>query len=127
MLLLSLWVSGRWPPPLFLHSLEVGVSLYLHDDDTCQLARLPCSSLSSYHAVGTTRGAAALSIVYHGLFAGHLLVHKAAWARFIHPDAPSEINEVFFLASHGIFTLLAAILLMLPVPPPGTADRRKAQ
>lgn len=129
MLLLSLWVSGRWPPPLFLRSLEVGINTTF----TTMMLLASCSvtfhpvKRSTYLAVGTTRGAAALSIVYHGLFAGHLLIHKDSWARFMHPDAPSGINELFFLASHGVFTLLAAILLILPAPAPGTVDRRKAQ
>ena len=82
------------------------------------------SLLKFKSTVGTTRGAAALSIFYHGAFAAHLVfLASKEWDSFVDPSGPSGINVRFFLISHGMFTALAALLLVLPVP--AAPNRRK--
>lgn len=71
--------------------------------------------LAFFESSGVTmKGAAAISLFFHGLWFMHMVWRWDVWRAMMHPEG--GLQPEFFYASHAIWSGLAVVVLVLPAP-----------
>jgi len=71
----------------------------------------------------TTKGAAALSLFFHGLWTFHMYWRWLAWRSMMHPEG--QMQPAFFFVGHVVWAALAGIILLLPDQTKNTKRKTK--
>mmetsp|Transcript_7359 Transcript_7359/g.14616 ORF Transcript_7359/g.14616 Transcript_7359/m.14616 type:complete len:151 (-) Transcript_7359:1179-1631(-) len=68
--------------------------------------------LLAFFGVGTIQSAAALSVIFHGMWTIHMSWRWDSWRAMMHPDA-EVMSPSFFLTGHLLWTVSSLVLLRL--------------